>query len=219
MNTDLTSKKSKKQAKVLFEESPIEAIRDIGRKTKKMAKDDLVVGTARSVTEQLFGGVLKADKAKGKTISGDIVPGEALEVGKLEEVKKLKKREFGKERAREFAKGEEGFSYYEKEDTKRQIKEILETLKRLVKESEELKQEFKEAVMETPPQEAGKYHLSFFSFLLRMVSIARKKINESATWLSLFRSRKKERNYWAMFKKKGTSFGLSGERVVATSTG
>jgi len=204
----------------LFEESPIEAIRDVAKTTANMAKKDLVVGTARSITEQLFGkessgiqeavGIQALEQTK---VTGDISPGESLELAKI------KKREFGQKRAEEFRQGEKRLSIYEEQEITRQVEEILAELKKIVKATKELENEFQQVVVETPPEKVGKYHLTFFNFLLKLVTVARKKINESATWLSLFASRKKERNYWAMFKKKGTSFALSGERAVATSTG
>ena len=79
--------------------------------------------------------------------------------------------------------------------------------------------EFKEVTMETVPAKPGVYHVNFFEWLFSLIKGIREKIEDSCVWLRAFQSKKSKRGYWAMFKKHGTSFGLSSERVVATQTG
>src|SRR3989344_5698474 len=65
----------------------------------------------------------------------------------------------------------------------------------------------------------GKYHVSFFEWVLLLVRQARMKVEDSSAWLGAFKSKKAKKQYWSMFKKHGTTFGLSNERVVSTQTG
>jgi len=219
--TDIFALSMKKQKKQILQENPIEAMRDVASDTVTMAKEDLVVGTAKKMTEQLFGGSIGVSSniiegnivESGKMITGNISQGEALSV------EDVKKREFGQRRVEEFKNGEKRLSIYEEEKITSQIEEILVELKKIAKETKELEMEFKEVIMESVPENAGKYHVSFFTFVLKLLKVARKKINESATWMSCFSSRKRQKGYWAMYKKGGTKFALSGERAVATSTG
>jgi hypothetical protein len=46
------------------------------------------------------------------------------------------------------------------------------------------------------------------------------KIEDGRAWLETFAKRKKKKlGYWKMYKKHGTTFGLSHERTIATQTG
>jgi hypothetical protein len=55
--------------------------------------------------------------------------------------------------------------------------------------------------------------------MLTVIRGARMKVEDSGAWLSTMQGKKGKKNYWAMFKKHGTSFGMSNERQVATQTG
>ena len=99
------------------------------------------------------------------------------------------------------------------------IAEILTELKKITAASAEIAIEFKEVTVEQRIEQPGEYHVTFFQWMLSMVRAAREKIEDSGAWLSVMKSKKKQKGYWAMFKKQGTTFGLSNERVVATQTG
>lgn len=103
----------------------------------------------------------------------------------------------------------------------RQIDTIRMELKAVMKELGELGSSMQEAekaiAMETAVP--GSYHVSFFERIRRIISLFRKQIAESRTWLTMMQSKKKQRGYWKMYKKHGTTFGLSQERVIATQAG
>ena len=66
----------------------------------------------------------------------------------------------------------------------------------------------------------GIYHVNFFERLRSILKVLREQIDDSRTWLALSAQRKQKKlGYWGMFKKHGTSFGLSNERSIATSAG
>src|SRR3989344_5629978 len=110
-------------------------------------------------------------------------------------------------------------AHQENQEMKAQIDQIVFELKHLAKSSTILEAEFREVVVEQRIEKPGKYHVSFFEWMLSVVKSARMRVEDSGAWLALFKSKKKQRGYWQMFKKHGTSFGLSNERVVSTQTG
>ncbi len=101
----------------------------------------------------------------------------------------------------------------------RQVEQILVEIQKLIATSTVLEAEFRQVAMETTPTEVGSYHVNFFEWMLIMLKAAREKIEDSGAWMNALTSKKGKRNYWAMFKKHGTTFGLSNERSVATQSG
>lgn len=111
----------------------------------------------------------------------------------------------------------ERFSKQELGEISAQVQQIKAELKKLVASSRILQVQFSEISVEQAPKEIGKYHLNFFEWLLGVIQVARKNVESSGAWLNT--SKKKQGNYWNMYKKHGTSFGLSNERAVATQVG
>ena len=106
----------------------------------------------------------------------------------------------------------------EEASVKQQIESVRQELKRLVASLKSLNQEVQKAVSEVPVH-PGIYHLNFVERLRSILKILREQIDDSRSWLALSTNRKKKKGYWSMFKKHGTSFGLSGERTIATQAG
>lgn len=102
--------------------------------------------------------------------------------------------------------------------------ELLNQLKKqitLLEKSEKgLVSEISKIKVEKLPPKTGVYHLRFLEWLIILVKQLRMKVEEGQTWLSTFSQRKKKKiGYWQMYKKHGTTFGLSYERSLATQTG
>ena len=102
--------------------------------------------------------------------------------------------------------------------TRQQIDAIRRELKELAKSLKSLNQDVQAAVA-AEPVNPGIYHLNFYDQLRSFISVLRQQIEDSRTWLAAFTARKKKMGYWGMFKKHGTTFGLSSERSLATSAG
>lgn len=103
-------------------------------------------------------------------------------------------------------------------ETKQQLEAIRAELKALTESLKNLHQEVQTAVAQEVVQ-PGVYHLTFYEQLRTFIRVLRQQIEDSRTWLAAFTTRKKKIGYWGMFKKHGTSFGLSNERSLATSAG
>lgn len=99
-----------------------------------------------------------------------------------------------------------------------EIEEIRKELIAIIKTIKQVDFEVQKTVMEIPAR-PGIYHIRFLERIRRVLKLIREKLEDSRTWLKLSVSKRKQRGYWSMYKKKGTSFGLSGERVVSTQTG
>ena len=107
----------------------------------------------------------------------------------------------------------------EKREVEEQLREIAIELKKLTDSSSDLRAQFKDVAIEQHVVSPGKYHKSFFSWLLSLIRIARMRVEDSGAWLAAMQSKKKFREYGSMAKKHGTGFTLSNERTVATQVG
>lgn len=179
--------------------------------------NDLIKGGANDVKEQLFG-IDLAEHYRRQKITGDLVEGEELNLA-LEEKEAKLDIEPGIDYRREILHGYRKIAQENSQEISKKIQEIIVELRRLTISSKELQIEFKEVAIEQRVVNPGKYHTSFFEWVLSAIKLARMKVEDSGAWLAVSKSKKAKREYWAMFKKHGTTFGLSNERVVATQTG
>lgn len=192
-------------------DNPIEIIKDLTASVAGSAVNDVLGGVAKTATEQ-FGFLPRKS-------GGELKPNEDLNLDNL--------RHPQEEAIPPFFPFERAFTRHVKEPLpredsvliQRKINEILQELRLLAKSVAKVNQTAKQVAMEETPPQPGIYHLNFFERLLKLIKDAREKVEESEVWLKLFQSRKREKQYWNMFKKHGTTFGLSQERVVATQTG
>ncbi len=124
-------------------------------------------------------------------------------------------------------KSETIFSFKSKDKEQKIAQEtqiILSQLKQqislLEKSGKSLGNEIAKIKVEQLPQKSSIYYLIFFEWLIGVVKQLRIKVEEGRSWLATFTKRQKKRlGYWGMYKKHGTTFGLSHERTLATMTG
>lgn len=149
--------------------------------------------------------------------AGDLNPGEEVN---LKEEKQVQRIEPGINYVQEIVHAERKVEVREQHQTKVRMQEIIIEIKKLTSSSKELAIQFKDVEkMEHIPQGAGKYHTNFVEWVLSMIRSAREKVDNTLSWTTALHSKKKQKQYWNLFKKHGTSFGLSGERTVATQVG
>lgn len=203
--------KQQKRTPVPQWDNPLEAIKSLGSDVTQSFSDDLVKGIASNIFEEF--GLRPSQK-----LSGELSPSETLN---LSELKKRKEPEKQPAPAIEqLVRAENIVLVQEGQAVAQKIQEIQWELKKLIASSNELQVQFKEVLVESTPVNPGVYHLNFFEWILSLVKSLRAKVEDASVWLHAFQSKKAKRGgYWGMFKKHGTSFGLSGERVVATQTG
>lgn len=207
----------------------IETAQNPVRAVASSVVNDVLKGGMNDFWQQVLtaGNSQKNSEANGyhETTSGDLSEGEELILSnfqKREQKAKSLEIEAGEvavEYKRRILHGESRPAYKITREIETKIQEILIEIKRLMQTSKELQVEFKEVAEEQRVVNPGKYHETFFEWILTVIKNARLKVEDSGAWLAAFKSKKNKRQYWAMFKKHGTTFGLSNERVVATQTG
>lgn len=99
-----------------------------------------------------------------------------------------------------------------------QIEAVRQELKAIAASIQSLNKDIGKAVNEVPVN-PGVYHANFFERLKSVLKVLREQIDDSRSWLTMHTARKKKMGYWGMYKKHGTTFGLSNERSIATSAG
>ena len=213
-------KKLKKIKK--FIENPVEIgdptgiVKGVGESLKKdVAGQD----TVRDMWKQIY----TPEKEKTQPHNGEIEMHENEEVDLSAHAEKKSHNthiEAGLDYHREITHYAERAHNRETGEIEYKVQEIVAELQRLIDSSSTLiKAEYQEIAVMQAPAEVGKYHINFFEWMLSVIRNARMKVEDSGAWLSAMQSKKGKKNYWAMFKKHGTSFGMSNERQVATQTG
>ncbi len=147
----------------------------------------------------------------GTPRSGDLQPNQSIEFG----AKPVEQAQVAPVRVESIHKP--NVSMIEME-TKKQIDAIRTELKGLIASLKNLHTEVQNAVTQEVV-DPGIYHLNFYDQLRTFIHVLRQQVEDSRSWLQSFHSRKKKMGYWNMFKKHGTTFGLSNERSIATSAG
>lgn len=104
------------------------------------------------------------------------------------------------------------------EQTRQQLEAVRQELKALSQSLKNLSQDVQSAIEQTPVA-PGIYHINYYDQLRTFIHVLRQQIEDSRVWLQMSVGRKKKLGYWGMFKKHGTTFGLSNERSIATAAG
>ena len=214
-NTREVQSMQKKAVKHKFSEESLEAkhtsvnaaVTDISSAGLDSLWKDLLGGSAKDMVGQLFGAELK--------------PGEAQSLKKeAHEVKKeIVQTESHMEYFRTVKNADIAPGAQLDAETKQRVDDIRQEIKKLMDASTELENTFKSVIVEQRVVKAGKYHETFFTFVLSLLRTARIRMEEGNSWLQTKKTKKQQQQYKSMAKKHGTSFTLNNERTAATQTG
>lgn len=106
------------------------------------------------------------------------------------------------------------------QETHALVSELKKHVAVLEKKEKSLTSELSKIKVEQLPPKTGIYYLRFLEWMLLEVKRLIIKVEEGSAWLATFNQRKRKKlGYWKMYKKHGTTFGLSHERSLATQTG
>ncbi len=214
----MNTKTQKTKNQNLVDQSPIEVLKGLGSSVVDSVADDLGKNSINNLWEQLLG--TKNSQEEVRQQSGDLEEGKIIDFSKKKREKEsLRNAEPGIDYKREIIDVTRRADRENTQVLNVKISEILTELKKITAASTEISVEFKEVAIEQRIESPGEYHVSFFQWMLTMVKAAREKIEDSGTWLSVMKSKKGQKDYWSMFKKHGTTFGLSSERSIATQAG
>ncbi|MBI1864082.1 hypothetical protein HYS03_02635 [Candidatus Woesebacteria bacterium] len=194
-----------KAQKAIRQTNVLESLKDVGAG---------LAPTSEEFFNQLFG------PRPEKKYSGDITPGESLEIkdvftGRSEENQKLKSQIFLERR---LSQEEKARVEKKSNELKLQLHAIMQEVLALAQTTQNLGQEVKVAAMQAPI-EPGIYHVVFFEKLLEFIKSFRKKIEDAGVWLHASNKRAEKKNYWNMYKKKGSSFLLAPDHYLQRSAG
>ncbi len=191
----------------------LESIKDLGSSTGQALKKDFFTQTSEQFLKEMFGG-------EKKPLSGDLTPGVSLEIadlfsGKSKENEKLKAQLSTERNLHE----EEKNLIKEKSDQlKLQLHALMQEVLALAKTTQNLGEQVEVASIQAPAN-PGVYHIVFFEKVLEFLKSFRQKIENAGLWLAASNKRAEKKNYWSMYKKKGSSFLLAPDHYLQRSAG
>jgi hypothetical protein len=148
----------------------------------------------------------------------DFKPGESIEISKSTSTKK-------ENETKKTFLGSPIFSEAEREANRKlaelraELDAIIREVKVLAKSTQNIKEEVKNISQEETPPKPGTYHLIFFEEILKIIKNARLEIEKASVWFSFASQRAQKKNYWARYKKGGSSFLLSPDHYLTRSAG
>lgn len=205
--------KKKNQSRIT-RQNVLESLKDIGGNVGSQAEDLL-----KNTSEDFFKELLGIPHAQPKR-SGELSPGDSLSMnevlsGKEEENRHLK-AQISLER--QLASDEKRLSQEKANQLRVQLQALTSEVVKVAKSTQGLA-EATEIAMIQAPANPGIYHVRFFEKLLEFLVSFRKKIDLAATWLQSSNKRAEKKNYWNMYKKKGSSFLLAPDHYLQRSAG
>ena len=191
----------------------LESLRDLTGDALDSLGKDVALGTPQEFLRQMLG-------LPEKRVTGDLVPGETLEMneamsGKLAEKRRLE----GQLRQERSLRQEEQLrSAKKQQELKLQLTALTSEVTKLAQTTSGLSHEVQIAAMQAPV-EPGTYHVIFFEKLLEFIHSFRKKIDNASVWLSAYNTRAKRRahTFWAQVGISGAKRMLSPEDYLQRS--
>lgn len=222
----MTGKKVKSLASNLTDSNSIETIRSTGSSVVNTVSNEFKKD-ANDTWEMLLG-IGRFGNAEGEMQEGleiDLIAKQKASEQKKQEQElagkeaKLKNVEAGINYTAEVIHAERRITQETNREIKMTVQEILVELKMIKSTSREVEAEIKDVDTLNMPENPGKYHVHFLEWVLAVIRTARIRIEDSKAWMNSISSKSSKKSHWTQDKKKGTQFGLSGERIVATQTG
>ncbi|MGA3292068.1 MAG: DUF5660 family protein [Candidatus Microgenomates bacterium] len=209
----MTDQKKKAQA-AITRQNVLESLKDLGSGTTNQA-GDLLKNTSEDFFRELLGFSNPQVKKSGELSAGESMQMSDVLSGKEEENKKLR-AQISLER--QLSEGEKKVSQEKSNDLKIQLQALMQEVQKVSESTQNLAEATKIAVM-MAPVEPGIYHITFFQNVLEFLQSFRMKIDMAANWLQSSNKRAEKKNYWNMYKKKGSSFLLSPDHYLSRSAG
>jgi hypothetical protein len=205
---------NKKAKPSVVRRNVVESLKDIGNDFGNQGADLL-----KSTSEDFFRELIGMNLPKVKR-SGEMVPGESLQMsevlsGKEEENKKLR-AQISLER--NLSSDEKRLSQEKMHELRIQLQSITVEIGKLAVSTGNLATQTEIAMVEVPVN-PGVYHVIFFEKVLKFLQSFRQKIDQASVWLEGTNKRAEKKNYWSMYKKKGSSFLLSPDHYLSRSAG
>ena len=203
--TDISQKaKIQKQIKT---KNVLEAINEIGSQVVTTAKNEV-----KATSDEFFRQLLGQQKISQEKRTGEIPMGQSLQMneimsGQQEKNKKLEEQIFFERRLFSEEKQSTGEKLNE---LRLRLQAIQTEASKMVATTASLSQELKIAVLKGATT-VSEYQINFFEDIISLIVAFRKKIDNAVIWMQTQSKRSEKKNFWSQYKKKGSSFLLSGE--------
>lgn len=206
--------KKKSQARIT-KQNVLESLKDLGSGVTGSITNDLL----KQTSEDFFGELIGIQKSQEKR-SGDINAGESIQMnevlsGKEEENKKLR-AQISLER--QLSADEKRLSQTASNELRVQLQALTHEVQKVAVSTGNLAEATQVAMIQAPAN-PGIYHVIFFEKVLSFLQSFRQQIDQASVWLNSCNKRAEKKNYWSMYKKKGSSFLLSPDHYLQRSAG
>lgn len=208
MNSRSTLKRTKREV----DQNQVESVEDLRKELVKGVKSEVLEKSVTTAWEQLLG----ISKSETNQDTGDLREGEELTLSKKERRLEV---EPAIDYAGEIIHAQERSAKRENRELTVRVEEIIVELKKISKSSKQIEVAVRDVNLDLLPEAPGKYHLNFFEWLLITLQTVRIRVEESASWASVVSGKRAKKDFWSLARKHGTSYQLSGERVVAQQVG
>ncbi|HUD05187.1 MAG TPA: DUF5660 family protein [Patescibacteria group bacterium] len=195
------------------------AARDITGGVINSVKNDLLENSISAAWKQLL--LTNAEKVnkqalQAQEMAGDLREGEEINFSKNEKSVQI---EAAIDYKSEILHFERKTTQVEQGQLNQRVEQIMIELKQLSKSVKELEVQVKDVDTNMLPPTPGKYHETFFEYLLTVLKNARVRIEDSSNWLNVVGKKASRKGYWGNAKKHGTSYTLSADRAVSQQVG
>jgi len=196
-------------------DSKKKAQQQITRQNVLESLKDLGTGVTKDFFEELVGMPQVQEKRSGELSAGESLQMSQALNGKEEENKKLR-AQISLER--NLAADERRLSQEATYELKVQLQALMQEVAKVAVSTGNLAEAAQIATIQAPAN-PGIYHILFFEKVLSFLQSFRQKINEASVWLTSCNKRAQKKNYWSMYKSKGSSFLLSPDHYLQRSAG
>lgn len=208
------SDNKKKTSQIRTKQNVLESLKDLGSGVGDSFKNDLLAPGSEDFFRQLMG--IEVPQKR----SGSIGPGESLSMsealaGKQEENNKLR-AQISLER--QMSADESRVTQEKTNQLRVQLQALTQEVVKVAQSTGNLAEATQVAMIQAPAS-PGVYHIIFFEKVLEFLQSFRSKIDAAATWMQSSNKRAEKKNYWSMYKKKGSSFLLSPDHYLQRSAG
>lgn len=208
------SDNKKKSASLRTKQNVLETLKDLGAGAGDSLKKDLFAKGSEDFFRQLMG-IQVQEKRSGSLMPGESFSMSGVLAGKEEENKKLR-AQISLER--QMSSDEKRVSQDKTNQLRVQLQALTQEVVKVAQSTGNLAEATQVAMIQAPA-EPGIYHILFFQNVLEFLQSFRMKIDQAATWLQGTNKRAEKKNYWSMYKKKGSSFLLSPDHYLQRSAG
>jgi hypothetical protein len=204
----------KKTRELRTKQNVLESLKDLGIGAGSQT-GDFLKNTSEDFFKELMGFSVPKVKRSGELSAGQSLQMSEVMSGKEEENKHLR-AQISLER--QLSSDEKRVSQEKGNELRVQLQALMQEVQKVAASTQNLA-EVTQVSMMTAPVEPGVYHITFFQNVLEFLQSFRKRIDYTVAWLQSSNKRAEKKNYWAMYKKKGSSFLLSPDHYLQRSAG